>query len=134
MRDDPLQTGQSLFWTRGDETLQVRPLPGIVLPVLLIKVANVAFVYRTLRSLGGLDALHRGLHFRLLCLGFLLLASLFPHGGDGVDGPRDVADGGRVPRLGGVSQPDVFRVVEVFGEGLGDGVELVFDHDVDVVG
>ena len=45
-----------------------------------------------------------------------------------------MGDCGCVALLGGVSESDVLGVVEVFGECLGDGVEFVFDHDVDVVG
>lgn len=135
MRYDSLQTRQpckGLFRTSSHKALQLRPLPGIVLPILF-EVANVAFIQGALCSPRWFDAFYCGSHLRRPGLGFLLLARLFAHAGDGVDRSRDVADGRSISILGSIPHSDVLRVVEVLGEGLRNCVELVFDHYVDIV-
>ena len=114
-----------------DEMLQLSPLPGIILPIFL-KVA-VTFVQRSFHSFWTFDALYGVLDFHLSCFGFLLFVGFFAHGGVQSDGSRYVVYGRCVSFLGSIPQANVLRVVEVFGERLGNGVELVFDHDVDVV-
>lgn len=133
---DALQTRQAsqrLLGTSRHEALQLRALPRLILPLVLIKFTIVVARSRHWPLGCALDAPQCGLRSRLLQLGRFLLLRLGAHAGYAVDGPGDVGDGGAVAVLGFVFETDVFGVVEVCGKGARDGEELVFDHYVDVV-
>lgn len=66
-------------------------------------------------------------------LGLFLFLRLVTHGGYGVYRAGDGRCGRCGPALGEIFQAQVFRVVEMLRERLGNSIKFVFNHDINVI-
>ena len=126
------QTCKTLLRRLCHEVLQLRALPGIIGPLLILKIGFRARVFpRTSYFLR--NSFDTGFSSLLLRFGLFLLLCLFAQRCHGVCRMGYSGEGRDVAGLGCVLEAYVFSVVKVLGELLSDGVEFIFDHDVDIV-
>lgn len=122
----PCQRGFILGWRYHHQALQ-----SSTPPVRIVRVRKSAVVGRW--SGRAFSFLERNLGSCVSSLSLFLLFRLVAHGGYRVNRAGYGGCGGCGPAFRQIIQAQIFCVMEMLREHFGNGMEFIFDHDVNVV-